>query len=64
MATRGAHTELQRIRKNKYKRVDIERSQVNRTVFKTSDEDDGLVVSATEKVITREKMHQMQTLCG
>ena len=48
------YSELQRIRKSKYHRVDMEKSQVIQTVFKTSDEDEGLVVSATEKIIISE----------
>ena len=46
----------------KWKRVDIEESKVYQTVFKTSDEDDGLIVSATEKVIIKD--HAPDADCG
>ena len=49
---------------SRYRWVDIEQtqSQVIQTVFKTSN-DDGLVVSATEKVIIRDNAPQMQMSC-
>ena len=50
---------------SRYRWVDIEQtqSQVIQTVFKTSNDDDGLVVSATEKVIIRDNAPQMQMSC-
>lgn len=46
----------------KWKRVDIEVSQVIQTIFITSDEDDGLIVSATEKVIIKDSAPDADTL--
>jgi len=46
----------------KWKKVYIEESKVYQTVFKTSDEDDGLVVSATEKVIVKDNAPDADTL--
>ena len=58
------YSELQRDRRGfrKWKRVDIEESQVYQTIFKTSDEEDGLIVSATEKVIIKDNAPDADTL--
>lgn len=51
---------------SRYRWVDIEQtqSQVIQTVFKTSNDDDGLVVSATEKVIIRDNAPDADVLRG
>jgi len=59
------YSELVRIREGvfkKWKKVYVEESKVYQTVFKTSDEDDGLIVSATEKVIIKDNAPDADTL--